>query len=274
MQIAFWSPNHGQTGTTTAALTYAAYIALTNNLKILVGHSQMERSTLESCFIAPQKDVDKDWSSFKDHGLSGLRRLANNGRLVKGVISDYTTSLLSNMSLDLLEASNEIKSYSDEEEIALLRHIFSMATVDYDIVFLDLHSGINTKLTNQLIEDSDIVVVCLNQNCRLIEEFLETKNKQSILANKTCIYNIGFYDSESRYTAKNLQHRYKLGTTIVLPYHAPYLDACNNHQALDYIMRHINTKTKYSTSYFIKKLEQSTGELMEKIGVLDQEVFE
>jgi len=272
MQIAFWSPNHGQTGTTTAAMTYAAYMALTNNFKVLVAHSQMYHSTLEACLIEPKKKAEEEWRYFKDHGLSALRRLVKSGRLLSGIISDYTTSLLPNMSLDLLEGSNEIKSYSDEEETAILRHIFLMADSDYDMVFLDVHSGMNYDLTKKILEDSDIIIVCLNQNRQLIERFL--KEESALLAGKQCVYHLGFYDEESKYSLKNLQRKYQLETVMALPYHTPYLDACNNHQALDYLMRHLTVKPKHPAYFFMKTIEESMEKLMERTRVMDQEVFD
>ncbi len=273
MQIAFWSPNHGQTGTTTAALTYASLIALRHNFKILITHSQFERSTLEQCLVKKNHLRQEELAYFNDHGLGGLRRLVKNGRLSRGMVSDYTTSLLANKNLDLLEGVYENKNYNSDEETGLLRRIFEMASEDYDMVFVDIHSGMKMELTRHLLNDSDIVVVCLNQNIQLIERFLANEEEQAILADKRIIYNFGKYDSDSKFNIKNIKRLYKLKDVMTLPYHTPYLDACNQSQSLDYLMRNLETKPKDKHHQFMKTIVAGSDQLMALTEVMEREVL-
>lgn len=274
MQIAFWSPNHGQTGTTTAALTFASMLAVTHNFKVLLTHSQFERSTLEQCLIKTNHLRNEELAFFSDHGLSALRRLAKNGRLNNGMISDYTTSLLPNKNLDLLEGVLDGAGIDSEEEAILLRKIFGMANSDYDLVFVDIHSGLNMKLSRELIEDSDIVVVCLNQNTLLIDRFMENEAKQQVLEGKRIVYNIGFYDPTSKYTLKNLKRMYAMNNTIIVPRHTPLMDAGNASQSLDYILRMIDVSQKDKNYPFVKTLKEGCEKLMAMTDAIEQEVFE
>lgn len=274
MQIAFWSPNHGQTGTTTAAITYASLIALSNNFKVLLTHSQFERSTLERCLVKESHFEQDDHSYFNDQGLGALRRLVKNGRLSKGMVSDYTTSLLANMNLDLLEGIYEASNYTSDEETTLLRKIFDLANEDYDMVFVDVHSGLNIELTRNLIADSDVVVVCLNQNVQLIERFLGDEAATSMLKDKKCMVNIGLYDPASKYNVKNIERLYGLKDVICIPYHTQILDAGNMHQSLDYIMRNLEVKPKDRAYAFMKMVTLGSQKLMAATEALEQEVFE
>ena len=239
MVVAFWSPYHGQTGTTTTALAIASMVAMTNNYKVLLGHSQFERSTLERCLMHQSHSTEEDLLSFNDHGLDALRRLAKNGRLLPEMVSNYTTPLLAGNRLDLLQGIAGFNGDEAAEEIKLLHKIFISAKSAYDLVLIDVHSGMKQSLTQKLLEDADMVVVCLNQNHWLLEDFFEDHSAQLMLKDKKIIYHLSAYDSRSRFTAKNIQKLFSLDEVIVTPYSSALMDACNTGTALDFFMRHI-----------------------------------
>lgn len=273
MQIAFWSPNHGQTGTTTATMVYGAMTAMLNNYKVLLAHSQFERSTMERCLLRDSDLASDDLTYFRDHGMGALRRLAKNGRLTSGMVSDYTTSLLANRNLDLLEGINGKEHAITSEETDLLRRIYKVAKEEYDLVFLDIHSGMKQTLTRGLIEDSDIVVVCLNQNLQLIQRFLDNEEEQSILQDKKVIYHFARYDGDSRYRLKNLAKLYKFKAVITLPYYTGFMDACNQQMALEFLSRHIEVKSRGHSYDFIQAIKTGIQALMTEIESIEEEVY-
>lgn len=274
MQVAFWSPNHGQTGTTTATMAYGCEIAMTSGYKVLLAHSQFQRSTMEQCLIKTTNAEEDPMTFFRDHGMSALRRLAKNGRLSQDMIKDYTTSLLSGMNLDLLEGVSGDNHPLTSEETELLRRIYRVARQAYDMIFVDIHSGMNMDLTQCLIEDSDLVVVCLNQNTQVIEQFMKNKNEQAMLKGKKLVYHIARYDKNSKYRLKNLKRLYKWTEAIGLPYCTGFMDACNQHLTLDFLLRHHEAKTKDSTYEFIKALKDGSQSLVSLLELLEQEVYE
>lgn len=244
MEVAFWSPYHGQTGTTTTALAIASMVAITNNYKVLLGHSHFERSTLERCLIHHRQGSDEDPLTFNDHGMDALRRLAKNGRLMPEMVSDYTTPLLAGNRLDLLQGIAGYYKQGELDEVNLLRKIFTSAKSAYDLLLIDVHSGKNQSLSKKLLEDADLVVVCLNQNQWLLEDFFHDKGSQEMLEGKKIVYHLSSYDSKSRYTAKNIRKLYQLETLMVTPYSVELMDACNTGRALDFFMRHIGSTKK------------------------------
>lgn len=273
MQIAFWSPYHGQTGTTTAAVAYGVMTALLNNYKVLLAHSQFERSTMERCLVRSTHETSEVTAAFRDHGMEALRRLARNGRLTDGMIRDYTTGLLPEMNLDLLEGTVGHEHVMAEEEIKVLRRIYRTANMEYDLVFVDVHSGMKRELTRSLLEESDVVVVCLNQNVHLIDHYMGDAESQTILAGKQIITNMGFYDHSSRFRQRNIMKHYGFDQMITLPYHTEYRDACNGHLALDYLMRHFEATKKDSAYEFVNALKHGVSILMEEIEKPEQEVL-
>lgn len=244
MQVAFWSPNHGQTGTTTTAITYASMVAITNNYKVLLGHSQFGRSTLERCLVQQKSGVREDLLSFSDNGLDALRRLAKNGRLLPEMVCDYTTPLLAGNRLDLLQGIDGWARSEADEEIHLLRKIFTRASVAYDLVMIDVHSGMSKNLTQRLLEDADMVVVCLNQNRWLLEDYFKDKQAMKMLESKKVIYHISRYDKDSRYTLKNIKKMFKLTHVIATPYRPEIMDAFNSGLGLDFFMRHVSCQKR------------------------------
>ncbi len=271
MQIVFWSPNHGQTGTTSAAVAMASMSALLYNFKILLAHSHFERSTLESCFIKEKVHQHEDFLDFSDNGLDALKRLAKNGRLASGMICDYTISLLANRRLDLLQGTKTSKPMDAQETLNLLSQIFVVANRDYDLTMIDVPSGTHHKLTRKIIQHSDLVVVCLNQNKALLDAYFSNPSYTSMLGDKSVLYNIGMYNKDSRYTLKNLAKTYGMDNVMCIPYDVGFMDACNNSRVLDFIMRHltINSKNKHKT--LLQHLEKNSECMMKQLEKTNQE---
>ena len=272
MEVAFWSPNHGQTGTTTSTLTMASMIAMTNNYKVLLGHSHFERSTLEHCLIQKRQSVQEGLFSFSDNGLDALRRLAKNGRLIPEMVSDYTTPLLAGNRLDLLQGIAGFNNDDAAEEIHLIHKIFVSAKSAYDIVMIDVHSGLNQALTRKILEDAEVVVVCLNQNHWLLEDYFSSDEDKAMFAGKKMIYHISSYNDESKYTLRNIKKMYNLDCVICTPYSPELMDACNNGAALDFFMRHINSNKKDRFYPFMKVLGDSVDTFLGKMTQIKEEV--
>ncbi|PKM56750.1 MAG: hypothetical protein CVU98_09610 [Firmicutes bacterium HGW-Firmicutes-3] len=265
MQIAFWSPNHGQTGTTSAAVAMASMSALMYNFKILLAHSHFERSTLESCFMKEKVHHHEDLLDFSDNGLDALKRLAKNGRLASGMICDYTISLLANRRLDLLQGTKTPKPMDTQETLTLLSQIFTVANGDYDLTMIDVPSGTHQKLTRKIIKHSDLVVVCLNQNKALLDAYFTNPSYASMLSEKTVLYNIGMYNKDSRYTLKNLAKTYGMNNMMCIPYDVGFMDACNNSRVLDFMMRHLTTNSKNKHRKLLEHLERNCERMMKQL---------
>jgi len=271
MQIAFWSPNHGQTGTTSAAVAMACMAALLYNFKILLAHSHFERSTLESCFMKEKVHDHEDFLDFSDNGLDALKRLAKNGRLTSGMICNYTISLLANRRLDLLQGTKTSKPIDAQETLALLSQIFTIANRDYDLTMIDVPSGTHHKLTRTIIQQSDLVVVCLNQNKAILDAYFSSKSYASMLGEKTILYNIGMYNKNSRYTLKNLAKTYGMDHVMCIPYDVGFMDACNNSRILDFIMRHLTMNSKNKHKNLLQHLEKNCERMMKQLEKNNQE---
>lgn len=272
MQIAFWSPNHGQTGTTTTAMTMAIMTALTTGFHVLLCHCQLHRSTMERCLLPKANHHSDDRLDFNDNGMDALRRLARNGRLQPEMIRDYTTPLLSKGRLDILQGATDKCLVTDTSELERQRKIFQHAGEVYDLVFVDVPSGIDQPMSNKLIKDAELVVICLNQNTWLIEDFLENKGIGSLLEGKKVLYHFGAFDQGSRYTSKNLSRRYGLNKVITTPYICDLRDAANHGTLLNFLLRHYSKGQGSRHSHWVKALDNNVGKLIKEASLREVEL--
>ncbi|TCK87929.1 hypothetical protein EDC19_2773 [Natranaerovirga hydrolytica] len=266
MIIAFWSITHGQVGNTVNTAAIASMLALENNVKTLVCHSQFANSILEKCFV-PNKILEDDkMGAFSDRGIDALTRLAKNQKLTPNSVPDYTISLLKDNRLDLLTGTEIKEKELFENIIDVLSHIIEGANQFYDVVAIDVHSGLDNKITQTILERADMIMVNLNQNKYLIEEFFEDETISAFLKNKKSIMNISRYDKSSKYTLNNVSRKYKIKNITAVPYNVKFMDCCNEHKLLDYLIKNTLNKRKDEDYYFIESLRNACKKILELTG--------
>lgn len=264
MQIAFWSTVHGQTATTSSALAIGTITAINNNYKTLIAHSHLTNSTLEKCFLTDRElNVDGIFD-FSDSGIDALSRLAKNKRLTPDIVSNYTVSLLQNSRLDLLTGTvREEKEIYKEENT--LTDIFECAKQYYDLIFIDVHSGLDSEVSKLILNSSDLIVICLNQNRHIIENYINKEKENPIINNKKTIINLGMYDSNLKYSKNNIKKKYKLSPIINIPYNSQFKEECNNSTVLDFLLRNIDVKKSSPNYKFMNELEKGSNILLETL---------
>ncbi|MFP4698009.1 MAG: hypothetical protein ACLFMO_04815 [Eubacteriales bacterium] len=267
MLIAFWSIAHGQTANTVNTAVISSMLALENNLKTLICHSHFSRSILEKCFVSTRLLEQDRMGAFSDRGIDALSRLAKNGKLTKNSIPDYTISLLKDNRLDLLVGTETEDHRIFQNILDVLNQIFDCSSEFYDVVAVDVHSGLNNQITNAIVERADIIIINLNQNVYLLNDFFSNKDIAKYLKDKKHIINISKYDSQSKYTLKNISRKYNIKDIIAVPYQAQLLDACNDSNILDYLVRQIFNVKSDEHSNFINQLRENCKTILNVSGV-------
>jgi len=263
--VSFWGTVHGQASTTSNVIAAASILALEYNLKTMITQTQWSHSTLESSFIkANRKD---GLLTFSDTGIDALERLARSNRLTAEKVSDYTVSVLKER-LDLLVGSSK-PSISMFEDIGdVLDIIFSVAKEYYDLCLIDVHSGTQNEVTKKVLNESDLIVVNLNQNIHVLERFFNREDYLDVLDEKPYVIVLSQYDHKSQYTVKNIKRRFKCTQPIfTVPYNTNYRDASNNQAVIEYFLRARNF-TKNNLNYFfmeeLRKLAEGIIKLSNK----------
>lgn len=266
MLVAFWTIAHGQTANTVNTAAITSMLALENNLKMLLFHSQFSRSILENCFIS-KKILEQDKTgAFSDRGIDALTRLAKNKKLTPKSIQDYTITLLKGNRLDLLIGTENENETLFENTLEGLKTIIDCSSEAYDVICMDVHSGLNKKMSKVVLEWADFIVVNLNQNMFLLEDFFEDEEIGTFLRDKKYLVNISRYDKRSKYTLKNIARRFKINHIAAVPYHVPFMDACNSSQLIEYIVRHGMSHRKDEHTEFINHLRKTTQKILELSG--------
>lgn len=231
MQIAYWSNFHGQTGTTSNAIATAVNLAMKYNVKVLLSSIQYEKSNMDNAFF------NKEELSERESGLDAIERVARTKDLDRNNFSVYTTSLIENR-LDLITSSSRVSYELFKKINDSIKDILYSANKAYDFVFIDVNSGMKDEVTKTVLKESDIIVVNLSQNEKVIGDFF-TKDKQELeeLTSGKKIINIGNYDFKSKCSKKYISKVYKCNDEIFCtPYVTDFKDAINNHKAINYFM--------------------------------------
>lgn len=243
MLISFWSNMHGQAGVSAAAAAFASFIAQKTAYKSLVAHNHFEKNALEGYFLKQANNADQTFSGLSNQGVDALVRLIRNGRLKAEMVPDYTYSLLKNNRLDiLLGASKKERNEKEDEETFI--SILKCAKEFYDLVILDLHSGMSENSSRSILEGSDIIIFCINQNRFLLSDFVSILEKNPFLTKKRSAYVINRYEKQSSLTSSNISRRFAINSKSIfeIPNSVKLSDALNNGRIFDYIAYCQNAK--------------------------------
>lgn len=246
MQIAFWSPWHGR-GTTSNCIATALSFSLNYNANCLLTHSQYVRSTMEQAFLSG--DENEDILKFNDTGIDSLERLVKGGQLLPEDFNNYCRVLIKDR-LDLLTGSKKSNKtlYSSSIGSTIL-NILDTAKQCYDFTFIDVNSGVFDDITKKVLKSSDIVVVTLEQNEKVLNDFFQEQYK--MFENQTLIICLGKFDTKSKCSKKYINVNFNYKNTIYgIPYCTDFLDAINNHQVLKFFYTNSSYPKKENIFFF------------------------
>jgi hypothetical protein len=266
MIVVFWGPVHGQVCTTSNLMAVSTVMAMTNNLKVLLTHTHLERSTLENAFSSLRSDaaIRKD-----SGGISAIERLAYAGRLSPEHIRDNSEKIMKDR-LDLLPGSG----MNDQTHfVNALPTILEASRALYKLAYIDVSSGSRNDITNMVLENADLVVVNLNQNLSVTDQFFKATDWPSALKDKPKLYCIGSYQYRSKMTAAKIISRYKLpkNSVGVVPYSPSYMDSQNNNNIMDFFLRAEGVKQKMfdfnEDAYFMDSVKKFGNVILNKLEI-------
>lgn len=263
MQIAFWSNYHGQAGVTSNTIATAIYIAMNYDFKILLTHTQYSKSNMESAFFSDSEN--KSSINFDDIGIDSIERLCKSGKLSSNEFSSYTKTLIDNR-LDILTGSSKCKKELFEDMSNSIIKILNCANEAYDLVLVDLNSGIENDITNKVLKQSDIIIVNLSQNERVIREYFNKKELNEVLKGKKTIIALGRYDFNSKCSSKYVKKIYNYKDDIYcIPHSSEFMDSNNNHSVLNFFLSNRKVKSNSSNYLFFKEIEMLSHNILENI---------
>ena len=237
--ITFVNNRKEETGKTLSLVAIATNMAIENNEKILIISTTNKESKIKSCFFEDTEVKKMRLGIFGQNmsaldteaGIDGLAKMLRSNKLNPDMITNYTKVVFKDR-LEVLLGSNqniEEKVQSSPIEIAdEYVEIVKIANQYYDKVFVDLDYNLNQDIREQIIDQSDLIILNSSQNYKSLKELKENKENNKLLKSPRTLLLIGRYDKYSKYNVKNIT-RYlgEKNKVLTVPYNTLYFEACN-----------------------------------------------
>lgn len=267
MKIAFWSPIHGQAGTTSNILITALMTGLVFRKRTLLTQTHFNFNNLEAPLVDynPKNNASADY--YLDVGLDSLIRSFKAARLDKASLENCCIAF-PDTNVTLLPGTTKSNKDSFEAEmgaviINLLRSIEEL----YSVVFIDVSPGDN-PLSLKIIEDSELVVVNLSQNIAITQIYF---NLYGDRLKSRAFYLFGDYDRNSKYNLGNLRRRFSKDITVlnsgVIPYNTAFHDSQCDTRTIDFLQKNLNCSKDDENYYFIMKSLKAVTKLLKCAGM-------
>ena len=270
--VTFWSNGKEETAKTLSIVAIATNMAIEHNYKILLLSTNYNDTTLESCFWEKQRPKKSLMELAPpgaivelDNGIEGLSKTIKSNKATPELISNYTKIVFK----DRLDVLLSIKSGSYDEYLRLREvypEILKTANQYYDLIFVDINKGLDNEFIRNILKDSDLVITNLTQRTKIIDDFMEIREKEKVFLKSNNMLLIGRYDKFSKYTAKNIARYMGVREDIsVIPYSTLFFEACNEGKVADFFLRFRTADESDRNAAFIREVRKVTERIDYKL---------
>lgn len=249
--ITFVNNEREQTGKTMSLVAIATYMAINHNEKILILSTTNKEDKIKSCYFEEQevKKIRKGLFGGKgpsildtESGIEGIAKIARSNKLTPDIITNYTKVVFKNR-LEIILGSNPAKQNIEEAEIKRdvseeYVNLINVAKSYYDRIFVDLDDNLDEKIKQQIMDTSDLLIVCSNQGLNSINKLKDKKENIPLMKSKKVMFLVGKFDKFSKYNAKNIT-RYinEKNQILTIPYNTLFFEASNEAGVPDLFLR-------------------------------------
>ena len=242
--ITFVNNRKEETGKTLSLVAIATNMAIENNEKILIISTTNKESKIKSCFFEDTEVKKMRLGIFGQNisaldtetGIDGLIKMLRSNKLKPDMITNYTKVVFKDrlevlLGKNIKENNQNIEGQVQSSPIEITDEyveIVKIANQYYDKVFVDLDYNLNQNIREQIIEQSDLIILNSSQNYKSLKELKENKENNQLLKSPRALLLIGRYDKYSKYNIKNIT-RYlgEKNKVLTIPYNTLYFEACN-----------------------------------------------
>ncbi len=266
MKIVFWSPLHGQTGSTSNILAVALLTGLYYRKRSILTQTHFQYNNLEAPLVGvnPYQAASKEY--FREVGIDTIIRCFKAAKLDKDTIENCCIALGNTKLLLLPGTSKTIKEVFDYEMEAVMGNLLKAMEEVCGIVLVDLSSGDNT-LSHKLMQEADLIVVNLCQNTGVVEEYFQ--RYAMFMQEKKVFYLFGKYDRNSKYNISNLRRKYnkmKAVNSGVIPYSTGFMDAMTDGHVIDFFRSASVNHRREEEYYFMSSALKTTRNILNQAG--------
>lgn len=268
-QIAFWSHRHGQSGNSANMIAVATLIGMEYMTRTLISHTHYAMSSLESTFLKEKATAANDLE-YSNFGIDALERLARSNRLTPNLVKDYSDTILRDR-LELLRGTAKPSEELFSSIHDVIQSILDAVKGYYNLSMIDVSSGTRNVLTNAVLATSDVIVVNLNQNIAVLEEFF--KNEHPTLKDKQYVIALGQYDRHSKYNVANIKRMFKPKAPIfTVPHCTGFMDALNDKSVVEFFLRNKNVGGNHDNHYFMSEVRKLAKGIFDAAG-MDTKIY-
>lgn len=270
--ISFWNREKKETGKTFSLVAVATYMALMNNMKILIISTQFNDRTIEECFWPAMKENSNlnpliSRNTDISTGIEGLSKAVMSNKSSPEIITNYTRVVFKNRLEVLL--SPKTTNYEEYTKIAAsYKEIAQFANKYYDIVFLDLaNESSDASQTLDLLNSSNLIIYTFLQKMKLIDQIIELKNDEKFKKMQNMIFLIGKYDINSKYNDKNIARLIgERKGVLTVPYCTLFGEAATEGAVSEYFIKYNKlTDTSDSNYIFVESVKKDVQDIIYKL---------
>lgn len=258
--ITFWSNGKEETAKTLSITAIATFMAIEHNYKILALSTNYNDTTLESCFWEESKINPRTNVVGLGSGIEELAKAIISNKTSPEIITNYTKIVFKNR-LEILP-SIKTDNYQEYERLRpVYKEILKNANHYYDLIFVDLNKGIDNEDTREILEMSDLIIVNLTQRLKLINGYIELKEKDRLFKQNNVMLLIGRYDRYSKYSSKNVARYMGEKEIYTVPYSTLFFEAANEGKVDDFFLRFRRIDENDRNALFISEIKKASEKM-------------
>ncbi|MDO5555291.1 MAG: hypothetical protein Q4G09_01135 [Clostridia bacterium] len=271
--ISFWSNGKEEVGKTSNIVAITTLLGINHNYKILVLDTKYNDSFYEDCYWQEDKTIKliNNYQINIESGIGGLSKAILSNKISPEIITNYTRIVFKDR-LEIL-TDNTVQTEEYEKHKKIFTDIAKIANKYYDLVFIDIDAQLDERTKHLLLEISDLIIACLPQKIKRINDYMQIKKSNPIFIEKQIIPLLGRYDKHSKYNVKNVGRYIKEKRGIYsISYNTLFFEACNEGKVVDFFIkfRKINAKDRNAT--FISEITEVTEEIIERLKELQKRI--
>jgi len=269
--VSFWNKDKVEVGKTFSLVAIATYMALKNNMKILIVSTQFKDKTIEECFWPVVKETQSNSFIPKNTdistGIEGLSKAVMSNKSTPEIITNYTKVVFKDR-LEIL-LSPETDNYDEYVRIAKsYKEIVQFANKYYDMVFVDVTNGFDDNAqSRELVTSSDLIIYTFSQKMKMINDIVELKNDEKFRRIKNMIYLIGKYDQNSKYNEKNVSRLIsERKGVLTVPYSTLFGEAASEGNLAEYFIKYNKLTDETDPNYMlVEAVKQNVHDIIYKL---------
>lgn len=269
--ISFWNKEKIETGKTFSLVAIATYMALKNNMRILIMSTQFNDKTINECFWPISKETSNNPLITKNTdistGIEGLSKAVLSNKSTPEIITNYTRVVFKDRLEVLL--SPETTDYDEYAKIATsYKDIAQFANKYYDLVFVDVTNGFDDiAQSRELLTSSNLIVYTFSQKLKLINQIIELKNDEKFRKIQNMIYLLGKQDMNSKYNDKNVARLIgERKGILTVPYCLLFSEAASEGNLAEYFIKYNKITDETDQNYiFIEAIKKDVQSIIYKL---------